>query len=418
MIKKIKYDLDSKIYLSIVVLLLSILGLYWLLSNSFLALQIAPKNSTVYIDNVTYKVSQNGRVKATLSPGTHNIEVNAEGYISFVSNLKFVRSQKKSFRVSLVQIPASTKIIESGKFLSKGPDFNYLYYLDEAGKTIYKDHLILENDAIKVNEHLPLTNPKISGVNEIVWSPNKELALFRKTNGVYLFDFKKYDFVNQTETLWGKDIGSIAWSPDNSKIAYYSTTEKTLIFSNIPNTDLTRVANLSQMGIENPILRWSPDSQWLLVIPRNTSFDQNKIYLFNTYSRSFSEGTDTGSQLDAGFSPDSNTVIYGTYSKDPNNPVSSLVSLMKKDGSNKQAMNLRAEISKTAWKKDSKNLIVATYNDKTSKESLFGFNTENKQKTGFSVNDISGYITSVIISDDENMLIYQTGSGIYGLKIN
>jgi hypothetical protein len=61
---------------------------------------------------------------------------------------------------------------------------------------------------------------------------------------------------------------------------------------------------------------------------------------------------------------------------------------------------------------------VASFNDKTGNESLFGFNTKTKEKTGFSVNDVFGYITTVLISDDEKMVIYQNKNGIFALKIN
>ncbi|MEK9155829.1 MAG: PEGA domain-containing protein [Patescibacteria group bacterium] len=413
--------LNARIYLALFVMVSALFGLYWFATHSYLTIKVTPPDAMVTINNAPVSLSAAGKIKRALAPGAYSLRIEADGYVGYIEEVALKRTQRKTVSASLTEAPKVQTLAESAKFLSAGPDFNTIHYLGDDGRTLYRAKTTLENGEVKLKEHLPITEPRFSGLEEIVWSPGKELALLRKSEGIYLFDFKKYDFINQTETLWAKSAGSLAWSPDNSKIAYYyaDDKEKSLIFTNIANTEPVRVANLAEMNIVNPILRWSPDSEWLLVIPRNTfSYDLSKVYAFNAYSRSFIELTETGSQLDASFSPDGNRIIYGTYSELSSNPVTSLISIMDKDGANKRSLNLRADISRMAWKKDSKTLVAATYNPSSHKESLFGFDTEKKQKIDFSVNALdSGYIRTLAISDDEKIIIFESGNGIYGIAI-
>lgn len=415
--------INFSLFLTLAVMFSALFGLYWFLTHSFMEVSINPKDALVTINNAPVKVGALGRIKRTLTPGDYNLRVEADGYIAFIQNVTLKRSKKSTIAVALKEIPEPTVLAENAALLAKDKEFNTFYYLGESGKTLYKAISNVDEDGlIQLKTLLPVTEPRLSGIEEIIWSPNKDLALFRKKDTINLFDFKKYDFVNQTETPWGKDISSIAWAPDNSKIAYYyapGNGEKSLIFANLSNTEITRVANLAEMGLNNPLLRWSPDSEWLLVVPRNSpDYEKNKVYLFNAYSRTFKVITETGSQVDAIFSPDSNQVLYATYSKGSNNPINTVISVMDKDGSNKRALDVRAELRKVVWQKDSKNLIVASYNEAKHQESIFGYNIDTKQKTDFSINALGdGYINNIAISDDNKIVIYEAKGGIYALKI-
>lgn len=423
--KKFEYaKLNLALYGSIGVGVVALYGLWWFLAHSFITIKPLPKDAIITIDNDPLWLSPFGIAKKTLYPGVHIVRVEAEGYMSFVQEVSLKRSQNKKISVNLKEVPKPVTLEENVKFLSKDTDFNSVYYLNEGEKRLYKSKIGFNDDGqVEVKSRIALTDSRIVDVNEIIWSPDHQLALFRKEDGIYLFDFKKYDFINQTETKWGDDIGSIAWSPDNSKIAYYYAPkggEKSLIFSNAANTELNRVANLADLNIQNPILRWSPDSEWLLVIPRNTpDYTNNKIYAFNAYSRSFKELTNTGSQVDALFSPDSNKVVYSTYSQSSQNSAKSILSIMDKDGSNQQSLNVHADITKTVWMKDSKNIVIAGFDSETGQASISTFNTDTKAKGGFAINTLdSKDIKSILVSDDGKLVIYQASGTIYALEIN
>ncbi|MFA7252941.1 MAG: hypothetical protein WC107_00120 [Patescibacteria group bacterium] len=413
--------LSRSIYIAILATILAVIALIWVFSRSFVTLKVIPYEAELTIDDKAVQSISSGTFRLNLSPENHNVKIEADGYVGLNTTLSLKRGFMKQILFELKTTPKPVEISNGAEYIVKGSDFNDGYYLGNGGKTLYKLKVgLTEDGTIEIIKNTPITDARLTGVKEIIWSPTKELALLRKAGEMTIFDFKKYDFVNQTELPWGKDVGAVAWSPDNSKIAYYYATngEKSLVFSNIANTEVTRIANFSERGIENPILKWSPDSQWLLIIPRNSDRSKNKIYLFNTYSRTFKTLTDNGGQLDASFSPNGNKILYGTYQSDPESPVFSALSIMNIDGSDKRTLGIFAEISKTAWEKDSKNVVIATYDSKTKNESIFKFDTDNKKNSGFIIRDFGKiFINTLFISDDEKMILYQTSDGIFAIKV-
>lgn len=412
--------LKIRIYFIGGVILLALACMIWFVTRSFSTLSVLPKGATVYIDGVKIKIA-NGIANVNVTMGEHLVKAEADGYIGFSQDLKFPRGMSNTVTVNLSAVPKPLEITNNGQFLVKGNDFNNGFYLSD--KTIYKTKVgLTESGNVSILENRPVTDARLQDVREIIWSPSKDLALLRKSNSVTLFDFMKYDFVHQTETAWGgSDIGSIAWAPDNSKIAYSyapNTGEKSLVFTNILNTDIERVVNFVALDVDNPILRWSPDSEWLLIIPRNKDVAQNNIYLFNTYSRVIKKITDTGSVLDANFSPDSNKILYSTFSSLPDSPIQSLLSIMNKDGSGQKSLGLRAELDKTAWSKDSRNIVVATLDPETKRESIFKFDTISAEEAGFSIKNLGeSFVDALALSDDEKIVLYEVSGVLYAIKV-
>jgi hypothetical protein len=91
---------------------------------------------------------------------------------------------------------------------------------------------------------------------------------------------------------------------------------------------------------------------------------------------------------------------------------------MKKDGSEKKSLEIRADINKVAWNKDSNNIIVANYNDVTKQEIVYNFNTDQKLQTGFSISNFGSLvIRSLLLTDDNKIILFETNEGIYALKV-
>lgn len=392
----------------------------WFVSNSFVIVNVNPTNAIVTIDNNPLKINRFGAGRKTMKAGKYLVCVEADGYMGYAKQESFKRGFVTKINVSLKELPAPSKIAD-GKLIEKQDDSNFLF-LNSEGNQIFKSTVTRSaSEKEMAIETKAVTSNQLSGIKEIIWSPNKQLALFRKDDGIYLFDFQKYDFINQKESLWGKDIGSIAWSPDNSKIAYHYNLpggEKTLIFADIANTEQNRILNLSEMGINDPILRWSNSSQWLLIIPRNKDYNTNKIYLFNTYNKTIKEITDTGNQADAIFSIGDDQLLYATYSKDLVNPISLVISKMNIDGENQEPFEIRTVLSKTAWR-NQKDLIAVVYDVNEKKRKIINFDTENKQS--FAIQPKNADIKSVeslISLGDGKIIIYQNNDGLYGLRID
>jgi len=418
--KEIK-KLVMSVYTTVLITIFAAAVIFWFFSRSFATINVNPTEATISIDGGQTTQVTNGSLRVNLKPGIHKISVDADKYIGQSQDIELSRGFSKQISFTLKALPSPTQITTAGKLLAKGNDFNSAYYLSGDNKTLYKIGVTLdENETIRIKQNRPITDPRLSGIESIAWSPTGELALFKKGTSAFLFDFMRYDFIHQTETLWANTVGEIAWSPDNTEVAYIynGNGENSLILSNFTNTSVDRALDLRDYNINNPILRWSPDSENLLIIPRNSNLAENKIYSFSLYSREIKAITDSGNQADASYSPDSDKILYSTYSKDPNHSTPYTISAMKKDGSDKISLEIRADINKTAWNKDSKNIIVANYDDVTKQEIVYNFNTEQKMQTGFSISNFGSLvIKSLLLTDDNKIILFETGDGIYALKV-
>lgn len=405
-------------YLSLAVVVVAIFGLVWFLNRSFVTITVSPATAKLTVDNAPVSVNRKGVAKTTLSPGVHTIKVEAENYLSVSRDINFKRGRKNSLSFTLGVKPEIFNVESGASFLSAGKNSNEIVYLDSTGTTLMRATLSLSDDKKIVVAKDPITSSRLSGINQIIWSPSKDLALLKKDDGVYLFDFQKYDFVNQTENLWGRDIGDIAWAPDNSKIAYFNNPggERSLIFANVANTEKIRVVNLADFGIENPYLAWSPDSQYLILIPRNQDYATNKIYLYDVYAGSLKTVSDIGNQISAIFSPDSSKIIYSTYSKGTGDTDPYIISVMNKDGSNQKSLDFRTGTDSVAWITNN-SILAAQYSRSGNSETFFtqDFTSETVSETIQSIE--SKIVNHVLLAIDNKVALYESTDGISAFEL-
>lgn len=422
-------QLQRSMYFTLVAVILAAVFLVWLLSRSTLAISVDPENAIITVDNRPLQANTAGDIKTTLSPGNYTLKVEADGYIAKIEEITLRRARTLKLDIKLDPAPrpytitGETNVAENVQFISQADDFNAIFYLANNGSTLYKAKFNINNKGEIENVYnRPISSPPLSGITGIVWSPKKDSAILKKGGSAFFFDFQKYNFVSQEEIKYGDDIGDIAWSPDDSKIAYYyapASGEKSLIFANKTNSETTRVANLAELNVDNPYLSWSPDSEWLIVIPRNKDFSTNKIYLFNAYTRSFKEVSDTGNNLEAKFSSDGTKILYTTYSSDPGSPVKAVVSVMDSDGSNKKSLDLRADMRKISWLNNSTSeIIVATWDGDRQVEAIFGYDTTGKKQTSFNyLLPTKTYVRELNVSANNNLLFYIANQQFYVIKL-
>ncbi len=409
-LKKLTY----RAYLISAVIVLAIVFGVWILSNSFVSVKVSPREASVFVDGEQVDVNSFGFAKKRLSLGSHFVKIELDGYVSSIKSLTLKRGVTNNQNIVLKENPPIVDIAKNGKFIAKGNNPDEFFYLGNNGGAIYKAKVQLSDNGTILTSSDPVTNSNLFGIEEIIWSPKKDLALFRKSDGVYLFDFKKYDFVSQTETLWGENVGNIAWSPDNSKIAYYSTEDKTLIFSSLDNSNKQRIINLEGEGINDPKLFWSPDSEWLALIPNNKSKNSNKIYLLNAYSRALQELTPAGNNFDAVFSPDSNKVYYSLKTKLIDDAT---VSVINKDGTNDFELGLTAE-AKNIFFLGGDDILAAGADGENLEESIFKFDLKNNKQKDFSIKlPENDQVSTLLTANDNNIVIYETENGVYAMKI-
>lgn len=403
-------------------ILLLIWLIVWVFSHSFLTLVVKPVNAVVTIDNVPKDLSRGGIARKVLSPGEHQIRIEAEGYVGIEKNVKLSRVLWKKIPFALNNVPSVTEVTKDASMLFAPLSRDHVNYLCQEGKAIFRSDFTFDEEGKIVTTQKPLTDAKLSGITEIIWSPSEELALLRKAEGITLFDFKKYDFVHQTETFWGGNIGSVAWAPDNSKIAYYYSPDsatKTLVFSNIAGDQKETILNFADFNISDPLLRWSPDSQWLLIIPRDQDLALNKIFAFNAYTRMLSTLTETGYQIDASFNASSDKIFYMTKLNDLTKKQVYTLSVMNADGNNKKSLDLAASLKRTDWHKKSNFFTTILLGLEGERSVIFSANENNPNldNTFFYLPDDSP-VSRLYLLNEDRVIVYQNESGVYALGIN
>lgn len=381
-----------------------------------ISVEITPENAVVTIDNKPMEV-KNGKSSFSATLGKHTIKIEADNYIGYKEDIDLKRGRNYSKKISLNKAPEPTEITSNASGLAIKD--NWIYYQSSNDKLIYRATLTKkENGTVEIKENQPITSNPISNVDKIIWGPNKELLLLKRGGTINLFDFKKYDFVHQKETLFGQDIGDIAWSPDDSRIAYYyapSSGERSIIFANKTNDIKYRVVNLAELGIFDPYIAFSPNSEWLLMIPRNKNYQENHIYLINVFTKSITKLDDTGDQKEAIFSADSQKIIYSTYSTDRNNPYKQKLSIMNLDGGDKKSLKLAGRASDIKYWSDP-NKIFLPRSDDSSK--LVLYDIENGDVVDFYFKGQGNSdISEIVLSEDKNSAIFISRDKLFYIKL-
>lgn len=424
-IKKTKYT----VVIALTVLIALVIVLLTLLGRSTLMVLVEPTNAIVRVNNAPININDKGQSRVLLKPGQATIAVEADGYISDKQVLTLKKAGIAKHVVSLIPNPIPIVLNEGQKVninvqtISLADEENSVFYLGDNGSALYKAQVALDEEGnIKVVYNRQISNPPLSGIKKVIWSPKKDAAMFKKDDGAYFFDFKKYNFISQEEVKYGEHIGDIAWSPDDSKIAYYYAPpngEKSLIFANKTNSEITRVANFSEMAIENPYLSWSPSSEWLIVIPRNKDLNSNKIYLFNAYTRSFKTVSDSGFNVEAVFNRTGDKIMYSSYSPEEGNPNKFVLSEMNIDGENKRNLEIRAYASRIEFtNKESRDIIVSNYDNTKKVEAIFPFNMDDKKDFAFKIFlDSNTSANSLVLNLNDNILFYVSDGKLYAVSL-
>ncbi len=407
-----KHKIYTKIILASGIFIVALLLFIYLASKSYIYIKVTPRESTVELDDKAFKSNKSGVYKALTTPGKHVVLVKANNHVGISKEYNLRRGIKTTIKVDLKEITpsespeSSLNLIEKGgKLLTIGQENqNDFYYSNDKLSQFFKG--TFEGTVFRKN---PITEPKMSGIKEIIWSPTKELALLIKTdNNINLFDFKKYDFINQSEIPWGNNIGSVAWAPDNSQIAYFSDdgNGKSLFLSDIPNKNKERVINFNEHNdIINPLLKWSADSNFILVLSRSKNNQQNNVYVFSTFSRKLVAYTEDGSYTDAIFNADNNFIVA-------NKSDSSYLIDFKKPN---EAVKLSAFLDLHNLIADSKNYnVVYTLTN----GSLFGFDLSNNKKSGYVIDNIGNQkIELCYLLNSGKILVYQTPEGVFWISL-
>ena len=393
---------QKKIFAVILLLILAAaVILYIIFWQPIIDIQPQPKDAQISIDG--HKAI--GKIRTT--PGVHKIKISASGYIDWEKSIKMSLGSRQTVSPALKKLPvAKTLVAFESQFLVSGrPGMDDLIYLSNSGKTIFATFPNLEKDgkALVTN----LTADVFSGVKNLIYSSDRQLAIYQTSQGTTLFDFHRYDLVSQTSSFWNNLIGDIVFSPDSSQVLYYyadpQTGEKSLIKATNGNQNMERVADLREQNLQNPQLVWSADGKKALIVEKD-------VYIFDIYTKTLSKITDLGNISEATFTPDSQKILYFSRSPDPTASIDTILAIMEQDGKNKKDFAVRTSLEKMVITKDSQRAYADTG------EGLFKINLITGEKLALTYD---GKISAqnLVLSSDEKKLYLTEDKTCYIMEL-
>lgn len=378
--------------------------------------EVVPTSAIVTLDNKPSAVI-NGSASFITKLGRHTLRVEADNYVGYKEEIDLKRGNNYAKKITLEKAPTPVEIAANAQHIAIKD--NEIFYFNPSDRLFYLSKIDYSGDGqAKVSSTQAITSKPVTDFDNLIWSSNRELVAIKRGTKVSILDFMKYDFVHQSEVFFSDNVGDIVWSPDNSRLAYYYAPpggEKSLVFSDAGNQNMTRAANLAELGINNPYLAFSPSSEFLAIIPRNQSFDQNKVYLMNIYSRQISTASNTGNQKEAVFSSDSQKVIYSTFSGSPENPVGQLLSVMNLDGNENRPLEIAARASSARlW--SNPNQVFLPINSAGSKMILVTISSGQTSEFYF-MGQGNSEISEIFLNNDKNGAIFVSSGKLYFVKL-
>jgi hypothetical protein len=231
---------------------------------------------TVITEPANAKISINGQEllsgeKLSIKPGDYILRIRMDEYVDYDSIVNIGLGEKEIVNVSLRKEPIPEKIISSpGKFLTTSADKRSLYFL--SGKTMY----IAENIFLDAPKIEAISPEFFENVTDIIWSPDRSLAIIKQNQQSSLYNFKRYDLLHQEIMPYRDDgIKNVVWSSDSKHIMYYyepNPNERTLIKATPANKDKEVAYNFLNTDIRSPKISWSNDQRNVLLVSNNALY--------------------------------------------------------------------------------------------------------------------------------------------------
>lgn len=334
-----------------------------------------------------------------LQPGNYTLKISLTDYVPYEKTIKVKPTTWPKYNVALNHLSEPLKVVDyPAKFVTFTPEQNSFLYLSNEGKTIYR----LDNVASDSKQKAyAVSNAVFSAVEDIQWHPSREIALVKQNGKWSMFNFNRYDLLNQTFKEWPGGVGNIIWHPNGEKVVYYYKTdnETSLIRANKDNSQMERIYNLEQTNIRYPKMRWSSDGQTILII-------DNSIFVFDLYTKTLKQLEQFQAVTEAVFTPDDKNIIY---QKDER------LYMIDLDGQNRQDLNIATPLAKTAWL-DNDNLLYFWQKDSTDK--IFKYNYKTKNSIEYAYNPkYTIHARNLYISKDKSKVFYNQDEYLYSLKL-
>ena len=337
--------------------------------------------------------------------GKYHIQITRPDNEQFIADVTVASGTTLAIRPTFTLYPPNSgsgtgKGIGSIEYVRSSPDQKELYYLGDNRSRLYRME-------IATKSIVPLTELPLSGVTDVEWSTDPNVAIVVQTDGTFLQELPSYDFSTQRLVkVGGTDILSPVWDPTNSNriaAAYFNSAgEKSLVLTDKHFATLIRKADLSTFT--NPKLVWSPDSKYIAVINRSSNAAENNLWIYTLASGDFRAVTSSGSVLNASFSPQSNDLLYETLVGTEHQ----INVLQTATGNVLSTQVTNTTVQETAWKDDASFYTTGTTDNTLVLHTLAG-GSENVSYSGSSGNVLSG----IFYFAASQTLVFYTNTTVY-----
>jgi hypothetical protein len=390
--------------IGLMVFLISIVAgsiLVFLFAKPKIILQDVPASARIVFDGKVVS-----KTTITTSIGTHYLKITRPGYIPIDKQIKLGYFQRYRQDAQLRPIPQARQIVSQRAFSLSQDQKNSIYYLDGSNQVIYRIEQIEEGQVIKT----ALTPVLDFDLEKVIFSPDFSLAVFKLKNGqTGLYDFKRYDLLNQEYYRWGDNIGDVVWRQDGKKVLYWqelASGRKMLTLANKNNSNQQNLIFLDEYGIdEAPLLDWTNDQKTVLLVAGGS------LYLFDVESRADPNLVVKDGVTEAKFTPNNQEILF-THNEDlkivkferDDSPNQSTGEIGKFSIHSIRKLGIKAPARRVIVSPDSQR-IVAFAQDK----GLVEIDLSSKKIRQFNYQD-RGYITieSLQMSRDEKILFFLT----------
>jgi len=339
--------------------------------------------------------------KTKLKPGNYAIKIELADYIPYKKDIKLGIGSSQNTTVNLRALPAVEQALpDTARYAVLSPDKVSMYILSSGGKTMYE----IANITSEILATEKISPDFFVDVSNVIWSPNRTLAIVKQDQKTSLYDFKRYDLLHQEITPFEDGIKYIVWSPNSEEIIYYfspSGGETTLVRATKTNTDQKRIYNFKDNPISNPQLDWSPDGKYLLVVANST------LQILNLYNNQMTKLDVNKKVYEARFTPEGNIIFLS----DDANYITDI------GGIDITNLGIKTALNRISWI-DSQNFVFAQKAD----DGVYHFyiydildqsKNEIYYDTKTSINP-----TNPILTSDGKMLYFENNGYLYRMDVD
>jgi len=408
-------------------------GVYYYLNQhqATIKLTLTDQPDHLTINNIDYPTDQSNQ-EITVKPGTYIINATKDLYYPYNNTFELTSQQTKEINISLQSYPSSNKIIEyTTSFPHLDPTETELSYLSNFGTTFY----LVRLDNPQKGTGSPNT---FNHIINAVWAPSSRKAVlitslndptlhqYQTSNQLYqtsrplnsvvysLFDFSKYDLVNQNLLVYPTTVKNPSWHPTKEEIIYHyvdPTTGENTLSKSKPNLD-NREPLVELAGFSNVLSKYSPDEEMIAIVDQDqsTSAEPNPVYLFYTVPRNFEKIPTKDNYIDFIWSPDSTKLIAFKNNNQPT--IFDIKTYQATD------LDFKATANRVAWFSSSDKLIIFPL-DSSSTDQMLVYDIATSQTEPIKTKDANNFqtVTDPILNRANNIMYYIGDNYLYSLAI-